>query len=97
MTKKKKKKKKKKKIKIKELFKSNKTTSPAVITVVDVQDNTKVIYTTRTTSLLLYLPTPDFSMPYNVIILTSTVIALAVGNVFNLLTRRFVVVRNKNK
>lgn len=29
-------------------------------------------------------------MPYNVIILTSTVIALAFGNVFNLLVRRFV-------
>lgn len=44
----------------------------------------------RTTSLLLPLPTPDFSMPYNVIILTSTVIALAFGNIFNLLIRRFV-------
>jgi len=44
----------------------------------------------RTTSLLLPLPTPDFSMPYNVIILTSTVMALAFGNVFNLLVRRFV-------
>ena len=44
----------------------------------------------RTTSLLLYLPTPDFSMPYNVIILTSTVMALAFGFVFNLLVRRFV-------
>lgn len=44
----------------------------------------------RTTSLLLPLPTPDFSMPYNVIILTSTVLALAFGSVFNLLVRRFV-------
>lgn len=44
----------------------------------------------RTTSLLLPLPTPDFSMPYNVIILTSTVMALAFGMVFNLLVRRFV-------
>ncbi|KAK5691777.1 Subunit of the glycosylphosphatidylinositol transamidase complex-like protein [Elasticomyces elasticus] len=44
----------------------------------------------RTTSLLLPLPTPDFSMPYNVIILTSTVIALGFGSIFNLLTRRFV-------
>ncbi|KAI5807440.1 GPI transamidase component Gpi16 [Peziza echinospora] len=43
----------------------------------------------RTTSLLLNLPTPDFSMPYNVIILTSTVIALAFGSIFNLLVRRF--------
>ena len=44
----------------------------------------------RTTSLLIYLPTPDFSMPYNVIILTSTVIALGFGSIFQLLVRRFV-------
>ena len=50
----------------------------------------KVVSYLRTTSLLLYLPTPDFSMPYNVIILTSTVIALAFGTVFNILVRKFV-------
>ncbi|EKG16324.1 Gpi16 subunit GPI transamidase component [Macrophomina phaseolina MS6] len=44
----------------------------------------------RTTSLLLPLPTPDFSMPYNVIILTSTVMALGFGSIFNILVRRFV-------
>ena len=44
----------------------------------------------RTSSLLLPLPTPDFSMPYNVIILTSTVMALAFGMIFNLLVRSFV-------
>ncbi|KAF2837499.1 GPI transamidase-like protein component Gpi16 [Patellaria atrata CBS 101060] len=44
----------------------------------------------RTTSLLLPLPTPDFSMPYNVIILTSTVMALGFGSIFNPLVRRFV-------
>lgn len=44
----------------------------------------------RTTSLLLNLPTPDFSMPYNVIIFTSTAIALAFGGMFNILVRRFV-------
>ena len=44
----------------------------------------------RTTSLLLSLPTPDFSMPYNVIIFTSTAIALAFGGTFNILVRRFV-------
>ena len=52
-------------------------------------DPHKPIYL-RTTTLLLSLPTPDFSMPYNVIILTSTVMALAFGSVFNLLVRRFV-------
>jgi phosphatidylinositol glycan class T len=35
----------------------------------------------RTTSLLLPLPTPDFSMPYNVIILTSTVMALGKSHI----------------
>ncbi|KAL9051068.1 MAG: hypothetical protein Q9162_006241 [Coniocarpon cinnabarinum] len=44
----------------------------------------------RTNSLVLYLPTPDFSMPYNVIILTSTVIALGFGSIFNILVRRLV-------
>ncbi|KAH8816021.1 GPI transamidase-like protein component Gpi16 [Xylogone sp. PMI_703] len=56
--------------------------APAVITIGDVA--------IRTTSLLLPLPTPDFSMPYNVIILTSTVMALAFGMIFNLLIRRLV-------
>jgi phosphatidylinositol glycan class T len=44
----------------------------------------------RTTSLLLSLPTPDFSMPYNVIIFTSTAIAVAFGGLYNMLVRRFV-------
>lgn len=51
----------------------------------------------RTTSLLLPLPTPDFSMPYNVIILTSTVLALGFGSIFNLLIRRFVLVEEVPK
>ncbi|GAA95650.1 uncharacterized protein L969DRAFT_44522 [Mixia osmundae IAM 14324] len=38
-------------------------------------------------SALLSMPTPDFSMPYNVIILTSTCIALFFGSIFNLMTR----------
>jgi len=60
--------------------------APAVIRLLSMPSPTYI----RTTSLLLYLPTPDFSMPYNVIILTSTVIALAFGSIFNLLVRRFV-------
>ncbi|KAG9307362.1 hypothetical protein G9A89_017191 [Geosiphon pyriformis] len=43
-----------------------------------------------TETLLVSLPTPDFSMPYNVITLTCTVIALFFGSMFNLLTRNFV-------
>lgn len=63
--------------------------APAVLRILSPADNKKGIYI-RTTSLLLPLPTPDFSMPYNVIILTSTVMALGFGNIFNLLVRRFV-------
>ena len=66
--------------------------APAVLRVLnqtDVEGRAKDVYI-RTTSLLLALPTPDFSMPYNVIILTSTIMALAFGSIFNLLVRRFV-------
>ncbi len=64
--------------------------APAIIRVLSGnQGDHRGVYV-RTTSLLLPLPTPDFSMPYNVIILTSTVMALGFGNIFNLLVRRFV-------
>jgi GPI-anchor transamidase subunit T len=46
-----------------------------------------------TNALLVDLATPDFSMPYNVIIMTSTLVALLFGSVFNLLTRNFVAVK----
>ncbi|KAI8825734.1 GPI transamidase component PIG-T [Fimicolochytrium jonesii] len=52
----------------------------------DVQGKTHRIYTE---SVLVSLPTPDFSMPYNVITLTCTVMALWFGSMFNLLTRRY--------
>ncbi|KAG6853113.1 hypothetical protein C0991_006803 [Blastosporella zonata] len=45
-----------------------------------------------TPTLLVDLATPDFSMPYNVIIFTCSLIAFLFGSVFNLLTRKFVVV-----
>ena len=41
-------------------------------------------------AVLVDLATPDFSMPYNVIIMSSTLIALVFGCIFNLMTRRFV-------
>ncbi|KAH7102514.1 Gpi16 subunit, GPI transamidase component [Auriculariales sp. MPI-PUGE-AT-0066] len=44
-------------------------------------------------TLLADLPTPDFSMPYNVIIMSSTLIALLFGNIFNVLTRPRVIVQ----
>lgn len=39
-----------------------------------------------TESLLVSLPTPDFSMPYNVICLACTVVALAFGPIHNMAT-----------
>lgn len=43
-----------------------------------------------TETLLVTMPTPDFSMPYNVICLVSTAVAIAFGTVHNQATRRFV-------
>jgi GPI-anchor transamidase subunit T len=43
--------------------------------------------------LLVDLATPDFSMPYNVNIMTSTLITLLFGSVLNMLMRRFKVVK----
>ena len=42
-----------------------------------------------TEPLLVSLPTPDFSMPYNVVCLTCTVVAVCYGSFYNLLTRTF--------
>lgn len=41
------------------------------------------------TNLLVNMPTPDFSMPYNVITLSCTVIAMLFGSVFNLAVREY--------
>lgn len=43
-----------------------------------------------TEKLLVLLPTPDFSMPYNVICLTCTIVALAFGSFHNLTTKTLV-------
>ena len=50
-----------------------------------------------TESLLVSLPTPDFSMPYNVICLACTVVAIAFGSIHNLTTRRFVLLDPSKK
>ncbi|KAF9263700.1 GPI transamidase component GPI16 [Marasmius fiardii PR-910] len=52
-------------------------------------DSVRRLYTP---ALLVDLATPDFSMPYNVIIFTCSVVAFIFGSLFNLLTRKFVVV-----
>ncbi|KAM0748593.1 Gpi16 subunit, GPI transamidase component [Meredithblackwellia eburnea MCA 4105] len=49
-------------------------------------------YRFHTPSTLLSLPTPDFSMPYNVIILTSTLMALFFGSIVNAMGRVWIVV-----
>lgn len=54
-------------------------------------------YELRTSTLLLYLSTPDFSMPYNVIILTSTVMGLAFGTLFNLMIKKLVTKEEADK
>jgi len=72
---------------------------PAIITPVCLIDNGSEsilpldgrIYSSA--SLVDLATTPDFSMPYNVIIFTCSLIAFIFGSVFNLLTRKFVVVR----
>lgn len=45
-------------------------------------------------TLLIDVATPDFSMPYNVIIMSSTLIALIFGSIFNLLTRKFIAIKS---
>ncbi|CAI8500591.1 unnamed protein product [Hanseniaspora opuntiae] len=51
----------------------------------------------RTSTLLLTLATPDFSMPYNVITITSTLMAFSFGLIFNLLTKRVVTFEDSKK
>ncbi|TCD65858.1 Subunit of the glycosylphosphatidylinositol transamidase complex-like protein [Steccherinum ochraceum] len=69
---------------------SSKVASELNVADVDFRRLSRRIYTPV---LLVDLATPDFSMPYNVIIMSCTLIALIFGSVFNLLTRKFVVVR----
>ncbi|KTW26651.1 hypothetical protein T552_02660 [Pneumocystis carinii B80] len=74
--------------------------APSILTVFNAGDDINKIdpiAVIRTTSLLLTLLTPDFSMPYNVIVLTSSIIAMLFGSMFNLLTRRFVSLEEAKK
>ncbi|KIY72968.1 GPI transamidase component GPI16 [Cylindrobasidium torrendii FP15055 ss-10] len=43
--------------------------------------------------MLVDLATPDFSMPYNVIIFSCSLVAFLFGTIFNLLTRKWVVLK----
>lgn len=51
----------------------------------------------RTESLIITLPTPDFSMPYNVICLACTVVALAFGPIHNITTKSLMFKNAKKK
>lgn len=62
---------------------------PAIIYPLGLDSQPSRMYTP---TLLVDLATPDFSMPYNVIIFTCTLVAFIFGNIFNFLTRKFVVV-----
>ncbi|PIA19047.1 Gpi16 subunit, GPI transamidase component, partial [Coemansia reversa NRRL 1564] len=55
------------------------------------QKNKECTVHVYTELFLASLPTPDFSMPYNVVSISCTILALFFGRVFNLLTRDFVV------
>ena len=58
----------------------------------DQPTQTQRIHYYFTRKLLVDLSTPDFSMPYNVICLTCTVVALAFGPIHNITTRRLCLV-----
>lgn len=66
---------------------------PAVIVPLSASDSQPLHPRIYTPILLVDLATPDFSMPYNVIILSCTLMTLIFGSIFNLLTRKFVVVK----
>ncbi|KAF0693516.1 Aste57867_15542 [Aphanomyces stellatus] len=57
---------------------------PAASWTISDDDSTTTFFTEP---LLVPLPTPDFSMPYNVIVLTSAVVAMSLGIVVNALLR----------
>lgn len=59
----------------------------------DDDDHNRPISTWKTDVGLIEVAVPDFSMPYNVIIFTSTIIALFAGSALNLMTRVFVDVK----
>uniref|UniRef100_A0A480WTG5 GPI transamidase component PIG-T isoform 1 n=1 Tax=Sus scrofa TaxID=9823 RepID=A0A480WTG5_PIG len=63
--------------------------SPLFNTLFPVSDGSSHFVRLYTEPLLVNLPTPDFSMPYNVICLTCTVVAVCYGSFYNLLTRTF--------
>ena len=67
--------------------------SPSVITMqtkdLNFSDHLKEsVYHIYSEALIVNVPVPDFSMPYNVICLVSTVIAISFGTFYNLIAKR---------
>jgi len=68
----------------------------AVITVHNVTLNEGYLYPSQnyiriyTEPIVIILPAPDFSMPYNVITYSCTIIALFFGSMYNAYTRRYI-------
>lgn len=63
----------------------------------NVTDRDGFVVQLRTESFILGLPTPDFSMPYNVICLSCTVVALAFGPIHNITTKRLRLSKQANR
>jgi GPI-anchor transamidase subunit T len=58
--------------------------------------NDNKIVNIHSETLVVNLPTPDFSMPYNVICLTCTILAIAFGSIHNFTTRKFIFIEPKS-
>ncbi|XP_039632503.1 GPI transamidase component PIG-T [Polypterus senegalus] len=65
------------------------TEEPLFTNLFPIMEESSYFMRVYTEPLLVNLPTPDFSMPYNVICLTCTVVAVGYGSLYNLLTRTF--------
>ena len=61
-----------------------------------IQNYSETVLRLHTEALLISLPTPDFSMPYNVICFVCTVVAIGFGSIFNLTTRKLEPVTPEN-
>lgn len=59
------------------------------------KDNERVAFWTMPS--LVRMPVPDFSMPYNVITITCTLLALFHGQLFNRLTRSYLILQDSHK
>ena len=70
---------------------------PAILTPIEISDNfstfTRPTPRIYTSNLLIAQATPDFSMPYNVIIFTCSLVAFIFRSVFNGLTQRSAVLK----